>query len=132
MKKLYLLLLVLAVIQLTLCDSTMTKWKIEPSLKYDACCFLNILTGDEFYLTYYKEEYDKFKPKLTPEVTEALASLKKKVKEDNGTITSAWLCLYVSAVDDSTLGDMRRTLDNTCTLESNFSKTPCHNDVPWT
>lgn len=109
----------------------MTKWKIEPSLKYDACCFLNILTGDEFYLTYYKEEYDKFKPKLTPEVAEALASLKKKVKEDNGTIISAWLCLYFSAVEDSTLAEMRRTLDNTSTLKANFSKTPYHTEEAW-
>jgi hypothetical protein len=112
-------------------DTTMTNWKIEPSLKYDACCFLNILTGDEFYLTYYQDEYDKFQQKLTPQVKDALRSLKKKVKEDNGTIISAWLCLYFSAVSDSTLGDIRKTLDNTAILEANFSKTPYHSEEGW-
>src|SRR5688572_22563229 len=123
MKKIFLLFFILALSKPIICDTTMTNWKIEPSLKYDACCFLNILTGDEFYLTYYKEEYEKFKPKLTSKVTDALGSLKKKVKDEGGTIISAWLCLYFSSVEDSTLVDIRRTLDNTSTLESNFSKT---------
>lgn len=125
------LFLIPAVLQSSLCDTTMTKWKIEPSLKYDACCFLNILTGDEFYLGYYQAEYDKFKDKLTPEVKTALASLKKKVKEDKGTIISAWLCLYFSAVNDSTLQDILKTLDNPAELKANFSKTPYHNDEGW-
>lgn len=116
---------------LTRADSTMTKWKIEPSLKYDACCFLNILTGDEFYLTYYREEYEKFQPKLTDTVKQALASLKKKIKDDNGTIISAWLCLYFSAVEDSTLEDILKTLDDPSLLYSNFSKTIYSSEEGW-
>lgn len=83
-------------------ETILTKWKIKPSLKYDVCCFLNILTADDFYLTYYQEVYDEFKPKLTLEVTEALSCLKKKMKDDNGIII-ANLCLYYSAVEDSTI-----------------------------
>jgi hypothetical protein len=109
----------------------MTKWKIEPSLKYDACCFLNILTGDEFYLGYYQAEYDRFKDKLTPEAKTALASLKKKIRDDKGTIISAWLCLYFSAVNDSTPADILRTLNDLSELKENFSKTPYHNDEGW-
>jgi hypothetical protein len=131
MKKIFLLIFILALSEPIICDTTMTNWKIEPSLKYDACCFLNILTGDEFYLTYYKDEYEKFKPKLTPKVTEALASLKKKIKDDGGTIISAWLCLYFSSVEDSTLADMRQTLNNTTILQTNFSKTTYYNDEGW-
>jgi len=44
-----------------------TEWRLEPSLKYDALCFANILTGDPFYLEYYQGEYDRFQPKITPE-----------------------------------------------------------------
>jgi hypothetical protein len=29
-----------------------TDWKIEPSLKYDAICLINTLTGDPFYARY--------------------------------------------------------------------------------
>lgn len=112
-------------------NTNMTKWKIEPSFKYDVCCFANILTGDEFYLEYYRDEYDKFSSKLTPPVKDALASLKKKVKDENGTIISAWLCLYFSAVEDSTLEQMRNTLNDLSTLKANFSKTIYHDDEGW-
>ena len=55
-------------------SNSMTNWKIEPSFKYDLCCFLNILTGDEFYLTYYQKDYDEFKERITPKAKENLAS----------------------------------------------------------
>lgn len=131
MKTIYLLIIFSALTCRIYSDTTMTNWKIEPALKYDACCFLNILTGDEFYLEYYKDVYDEFAPKITPEVKQALASLKKKVKDDNGTIISAWLCLYFSAVDDSTLQQMRATLNDLTLLKQNFMLTPYHNDEGW-
>lgn len=109
----------------------MTNWKIEPSFKYDLCCFLNILNADEFYLTYYRKDYDEFKVRITPKAKENLASLKKKVKDDNGTIISAWLCLYFSAVEDSTIDQMLTTIKNPAQLKENFSKTPYHNDEGW-
>jgi hypothetical protein len=109
----------------------MTKWKIEPSFKYDALCFLNIMTSDAFYLTCYKEEYDKFSPMLTNEAIKALSLLSKKIKEDNATIISAWLCLYFSSVDDITLDEMINTLSNSAVLQANFKKTPYYNDDSW-
>ncbi|MDQ3020293.1 MAG: hypothetical protein M3R36_06955 [Bacteroidota bacterium] len=112
-------------------DSVYTKWKIEPSLKYDACCFLNILTADTFYLTYYQKVYDEFKPKLTPEVTGALSSLKKKMREDNGIIISANLCLYFSAVEDSTIEQMISTLKDLKILKTNFEKTFYYDKESW-
>src|SRR4030095_14662688 len=112
-------------------DSVYTKWKIEPSLKYDACCFLNILTGDEFYLTYYQQEYDNFKGKLAEHVKLALASLKKKVKDEGGTIISAWLCLYFSAVDDQSIDEILKTLNDLTRLKTNFQATPYYNDRSW-
>ena len=111
--------------------TSMTNWKIEPSFKYDALCFLNILTADTFYLTYYQKVYDEFKPLVTPEAEKSLKSLKKILKDDNGTIVSAYLCLYFSAVDDSTLAQMTATLDNLDLLRSNFEKTPYHDEDSW-
>jgi hypothetical protein len=111
--------------------NTYTNWQIEPSMKYDALCFLNIMTADTFYLTYYKDEYEKFKPKLTPDVTKALSEIKRKVKDENGTIVSAWLCLYCSAVEDSTLAQMVSTLSDLGKMKENFKKTPYYDDESW-
>ncbi len=108
-----------------------TKWDIEPSFKYDALCFLNILTADTFYLTYYKTEYEKFKPKLNAQVTKSLSELKRKLKDENGIIISAWLCLYFSAVEDSTLEQMISTIDNTDKLKLNFEKSPYYDNDAW-
>lgn len=58
-------------------DSTITKWEIQPSFKYDALCFLNILTGDTFYLEYYKTDYDKFRDKIDEKTKSALQNLKE-------------------------------------------------------
>src|SRR4030095_8727596 len=112
-------------------DSAYTKWKIESSLKYDACCFLNILTGDEFYLTYYRQEYENFKDKLPENVKQALTGLKKKVKDDGGAIISAWLCLYFSAVEGGSIDDILKTLNDLTQLKANFTATPYYNDESW-
>ncbi len=109
----------------------MTNWKIEPSFKYDALCFLNIMTGDTFYLTYYQQEYNKFAYLLTPEYEKSLSNLKKVLKEDNGKIISAYLCLYFSAAEDSTLEQMISRLDNLDELKHNFEDTPYHSDESW-
>ncbi len=109
----------------------MTKWKIEPSFKYDALCFLNIMTADSFYLTYYQKEYDRFKQNLTPDVESSLKNLKKVLKDDNGRIVSAYLCLYFSAVADSTMQQLTIRLDNLDELKSSFEKTPYHDEESW-
>jgi len=94
-----------------------TKWLVQPSFKYDALCFLNTLTGDPFYLEIYEEEYARFKPMITPEVSAALAKLKRTVKGEGGSIISALLCRYFSTVDDETLDDMlARLRDKSSTL----------------
>jgi len=109
-----------------------TEWELRPSLKYDALCFLNIMTGDSFYVSYYKEVYDKFEPLLNKEASDALASLKRKIKYENGNIISAWLSLNFSAVEDSTLEQMISTLNDLSVLKSNFMKSPYYSDESWT
>jgi hypothetical protein len=112
-------------------SNNMTNWKIEPSFKYDALCFLNILTADTFYLNYYQKEYDKFKPLIIPEIETSLKNIKRTLNDENGRIVSAYLCLYFSAVEDSTLEQMLQTLDDTRTLKKNFEKTPYHDEDSW-
>lgn len=112
-------------------NGSMTNWKIEPSFKYDACCFLNILTGDSFYREFYKNEPNPYEGKLTPEAASALKGLQKKLKEDKGIIFSAWLCLYFSAIKGGELEDMIAAVNDPSELKENFSKTPYHDEESW-
>src|SRR5687767_13076490 len=82
-----------------------TDWRIQPSFTLDTVCFLNVLTGDPFYVDYYKDDYRRFEPQLTPAVRPALANLKRKIKDERKNIISAFLALYFSATDDRTLDD---------------------------
>lgn len=108
-----------------------TEWQIEPSLKYDALCFANVLTGDPFYLTYYQKEYDRFKPKLTPDVKAALADLKLKIKDQHKGIVSAFLCLYFSATEDTSLEEMIATVEHSEKMKRALQKTPYYDPGEW-
>ncbi len=108
-----------------------TDWRIEPSFKYDTLCFLNTLTADPYYLDFYRSEYEKFEPMLNSSVRNALLDLKKKVKDDNKTIISAFLCLYFSAVNDENLDDLLDTVHDGSLMKSNLKKTPYYNEEGW-
>jgi len=108
-----------------------TDWQIEPSLKFDVLCFLNTATGDSFYLNYYQDEYDELEPKLTPAAKEALANLKRKIKDEHQGIISALLTLYFSATEDETLDDMIKTLENSETMRNNLKQTPYYSEDSW-
>lgn len=89
----------------------LTQWQIEPEFKYDVLCFIGILVGDPFYLSYYQAEYDEFAPLLTEEVQQALAHVKEVIK-GSGNIVSATLCWIFSFADDSTLDALSHRLDH--------------------
>lgn len=109
----------------------LTDWQIEPSLKYDALCFINTLTADSFYLKYYQFEYEKFEKKLNQQVKKALSNLKKRIKDEKRSTISAFFCLYFSAVDDKTLDDMLLTIENSQIMQKNLKKTPYYTAAGW-
>ncbi|MBI3834094.1 MAG: hypothetical protein HY287_07170 [Planctomycetes bacterium] len=108
-----------------------TNWRIEPSLKFDTLCLLNTLTGDPYYLDFYRKVYDEFAPKLTPEAKAALADLKTKIKDEGKGIISARLCLLFSAADDTTLDQLLATIKKPDKLRENLSKTPYWDEDDW-
>lgn len=108
-----------------------TNWLVSPSFKFDALCFLNVLTGDPFYVRYYKDEYAGFAPRLTPPARDALESLKRKLKDEHKVIISAFLSLYFSATDDATLDDMLRTLEHTGRMKSRLEQTVYFDKGGW-
>jgi len=107
-----------------------TVWEFESSIKYDALCLLNSLTGDPYYVKFYKNDYEEFKSKFTPEVKVALENL-KQIKESTGIILSAGLSLYYSACPDSTLQQLINTTQDLTILKSNFSQTVYYKDNEW-
>jgi hypothetical protein len=108
-----------------------TAWEIRPSEAFDVLCLLNVLTADPFYQTYYRDEYAKLAPKLTPEAVASLADLKRKIKDEGHGIISAMLCLYFSATDDSTLDDLASSVQNPASMRSNLMKTTYYSDDDW-
>lgn len=114
-----------------LLSQSMTKWKIEPSFKYDLCCFLNILTGEEFYKEYYKNEPNPYENKLPEDVESSVKDLHKKLKDNNGIIISAWLCLYFSAIEGDEIDDMIAALNDPEELKAEFQKTPYYDEESW-
>src|ERR1700674_2968438 len=108
-----------------------TDWRIQASFKYDTLCFLGLLTGDPFYVNYYKNEYAKFEPQLTTTTSAALANLKRKIKDENGNIISGFLTLYFSATNDQTLDDMLRTVQDSERMKRNLKKSPYYNEAGW-
>ncbi len=110
---------------------TSTNWRLMPSLKYDALCLLNSMSGDPYYLRYYQAEYDHFHPLFTPEEQAAFQTLKHIIKDEGGGIVSASLALYYSVVDDETLPEMIRTARDSSAMEAALRKTPYWSDEGW-
>lgn len=90
---------------------TTTKWTIEPNIALDALCFFTTLTGDPFYLDYYQKEYDRFAPKLTPEVKKAIAEIKKTIEEDKGLMCPILMNIF-QPLAPRTLDDLIKAVDN--------------------
>lgn len=88
-----------------------TRWHIQPSLKYDMLSFLSALTADPFYLHYYQAEYDLFAPRFTVEVRQALDDLRQKIK-GAGNLVGPMLAYMFSITHDENLDELLARLDD--------------------
>jgi hypothetical protein len=104
-----------------------TRWDLRPSLTFDALCLLNTLTAE----TYYQKDYDQLAPRLTPAARESLARLKHVVKDQNGGIISASLCLYYSSVNDTTLDQLLATTADPSAMLAAFRQTAYYDSEGW-
>lgn len=108
-----------------------TDWQVIPSFKFDALCFLNVLTGDEFYKRFYPDEYARFAPLLTPAARAALADLKRKLRDEHKVVIPAFLNLHFSATDDQTLEGMLRSLDESEPMRKSLRRTVYYTEGGW-
>lgn len=108
-----------------------TDWDVRPSLALDAICALNVLSGDPYYLDYYKTDYERLSPQLKPEERAAFSNLKRRIKDENGGIVSASMALYFSAANPESLDDLIRIVQDSSTMRQNLRATPYYNDDDW-
>lgn len=108
-----------------------THWQVTPSLKFDALCLLNTLTGDPFYVQFNQDIHDHFKPLITPEAEAALATLKRVIKDEGHSIISAMLCLFFSAVEADDLPAMAAALDQPETIKAGLKQSPYYDAEAW-
>lgn len=109
---------------------TMTRWKLTPSFVFDTLCWINVLTGDPFYVRYYEQDYAAYQEHLTPAAIQALAGLKTKIK-DQGQIISALLCLLFSATNAQTLADLLATVEDSNEMYANFKASAYYDEQDW-
>lgn len=110
---------------------TRTQWQIAPSFKFDTLCLLNTLTGDPFYVQFNEAIYAHFKPLITPEAETALVNLKRIVKDEGGSIISAMLCLFYSAIDGEDLPAMLDALDHPEAMQVGLQQSPYYEEESW-
>ena len=108
-----------------------TTWVLEPNLAYDSLCFLNLLTGDPFYLQMgYAEELAPWIARLSPAMREAIARIRTQLKAADH-LVSAYLTLVMSAADPRTLADLRHIVEDDAAwaqLRQRFAATPYAKD----
>jgi len=110
---------------------TATDWDVKPSFKFDVLCALNFLSGDPYYLDYYKADYDRLSPLLSTRERAAFASLKRRIKDEHGGIISAQLALYFSATAAESLDDLIRVVKDSSAMERRLKTTPYYSPDNW-
>ena len=108
-----------------------TDWDLRPSFMFDTLCALNFLSGDKYYLDFYQSDYDRLFPQLRPRERASFASLKHKIKDQNGGIISAQLALYFSATDAESLDDMIRVVRDSSAMLRKLKATSYYTDDGW-
>lgn len=108
-----------------------THWKLAPSLTFDVLCWLNVLTGDPFYVRYYTQDYEAIRERLVPEVVTALQQVKAKIKDEGQNIISGLLCLYFSATNDQTLTDILATVEDSHGMHQVLKQSQYYQETEW-
>ncbi len=110
-----------------------THWQIVPSLKYDFLCMLNTLSDDSYYLKYYEAEYHTINAhfQIPADVKESLNHLKGKIKDENHSIISAYLCLVYSASGAETLAELLQVTKEPGSLREAFSRSSYYSEKKW-
>jgi len=84
---------------------TRTKWVVRESEGFDALSFMAPLSGDPFYLDYYRQAVEAFTPKMPAGALAALEAIGQRAKSA-GILLSPFLDVRFSAGADRTIDDL--------------------------
>ena len=84
---------------------TRTKWVVRESEGFDALSFMAPLSGDPFYLDYYRPAVDAFTPRMPAQALATLKAVGQRVKSA-GILLSPFLDVRFSAGRDATIDDL--------------------------
>ncbi len=107
---------------------TTTQWVVSPSLKYDALCSLDMLSGDPFYLKFYRDDYNRLATRLTPQEKNEFVTIKRIIKDKNKGIVSADLALILSVEPGDMLDDILIALDKPNEIRERLRATPYYSE----
>ncbi|NEX94287.1 hypothetical protein [Caulobacter sp. 17J65-9] len=107
-----------------------TRWRLEPSLKYDALCLTGVLADDPFYVTHYEKERAELDGRLTPQAHAAFKRVHEAFKAD-GALAGPWLALAYSASDAETLDEMIAATEKPAAMRAAFARTTYWDDGAW-
>ncbi|MBN1969705.1 MAG: hypothetical protein JW870_10085, partial [Candidatus Delongbacteria bacterium] len=116
---------------LALQNESESKWKIDSSFKYDLLCFVNILTGNDFYAKRFPNEFTMFHEKLSDSELKALENIDREIRIENKGIISAMLCLYFSAVPDLTFDQIIERFENFNLMKTNLQIAGYYSEDSW-
>lgn len=91
--------------------STEGDLRLRASVRYDALCFMGVLTGDPFYVEYYPKEYRRFATMMTPAERAAFVQLKAIIKDKHGGLVGPELALFFSVLDADGIGPLLEAVE---------------------
>lgn len=108
-----------------------TRWTVRTSEAFDTFCFLQPLSGKDFYARYYEAELAAFKPRLPAEALSALADL-HAAADAAGDLLGPSLCTTCSGAPDATLPGMVAAIEAAATvIEPPLKASPYWDDEGW-
>lgn len=96
-----------------------THWILEPAQAYDAIAFVNLLTGDPFYVDNgYRADYERWVVRLDRPQKIALAHLIQRIKEQEHGLIYPFLVHAFSGVEPHALADLQRIVADDAAWQS--------------
>ena len=92
-----------------------TRWVVRGSEGYDALSFLSPLSGDPFYLDFYRDQVAAFAPRMPAAAMATLRALMAQARQAN-ILLSPFLDLRFSGGPDATIDELIGALDNAETV----------------
>jgi hypothetical protein len=90
-----------------------THWILEPAQAYDAIAFVNLLTGDPFYVDKgYRADYERWMVRLDRPEKVALVHLVQRIKEQEHGLIYPFLAFAFSGVEPRTLADLQHIVSD--------------------